>query len=217
MYFGIIGGGPRTTKGDKMKKLLLLSAVALIATGAGAADIKPYIEGKISENFMKLKMSDDENSQKYHDNLFQGGSIEVGAKIDQFRVGLEGYYNDKAEDTYNIPYIAYEFKSKGVFLNGYWDIPMCEKLKKIKPYIGAGIGRSWLEASGTMSMFIAVKQTKKGKDWGWNAGLGVAYALNENVDLTLGYRYEDLGKIKKDDVKIDFNNHKVSLGLRYTF
>ena len=204
-----------------MKKLLLLSVVALFATGVSAAEVKPYIEGKISENFMKNKFKGDDVNKTFHDHFIQGGSIEVGAKIDQFRVGLEGFYNDKAEDELSIGApsifmmkIPVEFKSKGVFLNGYWDIPVCEKLKKVKPYVGAGIGYSWLDMS---VQEMGMKSTAKDKDLGWNVGLGVGYALNDNVDLTLGYRYEDLGKIKKDEGKIGFTNHKVSLGLRYTF
>ena len=204
-----------------MKKLLLLSVIALFATGANATDIKPYIEGRISENFMKNELKADGTKVTYHDHLFQGGSIEVGAKLDQFRVGLEGYYNDKAEDEAVINYgftMPGEFKSKGAFLNAYWDIPLCEKLKKFKPYIGAGIGYSWLSVTQeTTVLFTSMKKTTKDKDWGWNAGLGVAYELNDNLDLTLGYRYEDLGKIKKDEGKLGFTNHKVSLGLRYTF
>ncbi|MBR6412723.1 MAG: porin family protein [Alphaproteobacteria bacterium] len=206
-----------------MKKLLLLSAVCLIATSASAFEVKPYIEGRISENFMRLKVQDTDGdlSQKVHDNLFQGGGLEVGAKLDQFRIGLEGYYNDKAEADLTVGEpgiftleIPIEFKSKGVFLNGYWDIPMCEKLKKVKPYIGAGIGYSWLGMSVNQ---LGHKDTVKDKDLGWNVGLGAAYELNDNLDLTLGYRYEDLGKVKKDDIKVNFKNHKVSLGLRYTF
>ena len=61
------------------------------------------------------------------------------------------------------------------------------------------------------------KESIKDKDFGWNIGLGVAYEINNNVDLTLGYRYEDLGKIKDSDSKTDFTNHKISLGLRYNF
>ena len=92
----------------------------------------------------------------------------------------------------------------------------CQKLKKIKPYISAGIGYSWLKET--------LKETEynyefsiKDKDFGWNLGFGVGYVVNENVDLTLGYRYEDLGQIKDYESKTDFTNHKLSLGLRYTF
>ena len=61
------------------------------------------------------------------------------------------------------------------------------------------------------------KKNGKDKHFGWNASLGVAYELNDHVDLTLGYRYEDLGTFKKEEIKAKFRNQKVSLGLRYTF
>lgn len=196
-----------------MKKLLLLSAVALIATGASATEIKPYIEGKISHNWLKADYKEDGFKEKFKDNVF-GGSLEVGAKLDQFRVGLEGYYNDKMEDKI-IGILPVEGETKGFFLNGYWDIPLPD-VKQVKPYIGAGIGYSWLKETLKETPFND-KASIKDKDWGWNVGFGVGYALNEKVDLTLGYRYEDLGKIKDYDSKTDFTNHKVSFGVRYTF
>jgi len=196
-----------------MKKLLLLSAVALIATGASATEIKPYIEGKISHNWLKADYKEDGFKEKFKDNVF-GGSLEVGAKLDQFRVGLEGYYNDKMEDKI-IGILPVEGETKGFFLNGYWDIPLPD-VKQVKPYIGAGIGYSWLKETLKETPFND-KVSIKDKDWGWQIGAGVGYALTEKVDLTLGYRYENLGKIKDYDSKTDFTNHKVSLGLRYTF
>lgn len=196
-----------------MKKLLLLSAIALIATGANATEIKPYIEGKISHNWLKADYKEEGYKTDFKDNVF-GGSLEVGAKIDMFRVGLEGYYNDKMEDKI-VSIVPVEGETKGLFLNGYWDIPLPE-LKQVKPYIGLGVGYSWLK--GTLKETpLNYGGSIKDKDWGWNVGLGCGYALNDHIDLTLGYRYEDLGKISKEGSKIDFTNHKVSLGLRYTF
>ena len=131
-----------------MKKLLLLSALALITTSANATDIKPYIEGKINENWLKIEA----DSSKKKENGIQGASFEVGAKIDQFRVGLEGYYNDRADGNEQILMwtAILKFRTKGAFLNGYWDIPMCEKLNKVKPYTGAGVGYSWLRESAEL-------------------------------------------------------------------
>ena len=198
-----------------MKKLLLLSAVALIATGANAMDVKPYVEGKISHNWMKASYKEDGfGKENFKDNFF-GGSIEVGAKLDQFRVGLEGYYNDDMEDKL-LNILPVKAESKGVFLNAYYDFQLPE-LKQVKPYIGAGIGYSWLKETADGTAWGLGKDSLKDKDWGYNIGAGVAYGLNDNVDLTLGYRYEDLGKIKDYDSKTTFKNHKVSLGLRYTF
>ena len=198
-----------------MKKLLLLSSICLFATTGYSMNIKPYIEGKISQNWIKANYKDDEDKMNFKDNVF-GGSIEVGAKLDQFRIGLEGYYNDKIKDEL-LNVLPVEGESKGFFLNAYYDIPMCEKLKQVKPYVGFGIGYSWLKETAKLSGFGFENESIKDKDWGWNVGLGVGYAINDNIDLTLGYRYEDLGEIKDYDSKTDFTNHKVSLGLRYTF
>lgn len=198
-----------------MKKLLLLSAVALLATSANATDIKPYVEGRISHNWLKANYKEDGyGKEKFKDNVF-GGSVEVGGKIQQFRAGLEAYYNDDIEDKFYG--LSVKGKSKGLFLNAYYDIPMCEKLKQIKPYVGGGIGYSWLKEELDASILGLGKMTAKDKDWGWNVGVGLGYQITENVDLTLGYRYEDLGKIKETDNKTDFTNHKVSFGVRYTF
>ena len=198
-----------------MKKLLLLSAVALIATGANATDIKPYVEGKLNYNFLKAEYKEDGFAKENMKDSVFGGALEVGAKIDQFRIGLEGYYNDKMKDNL-MNVLPVEGETKGFFLNGYWDVPF-DGVKNLKPYVGGGIGYSWLKETAKLSGFGLDNESAKDKSFGWNAGFGVGYALNENIDLTLGYRYEYLGKIKEGDSSTKFTNNKVSLGLRYTF
>ena len=196
-----------------MKKLLLLSAISFIASSGFASEVKPYIEGKINESFLTANYSEYGYSKKFKDNTI-GASLELGLKFEQFRIGLEGYYNDTMEDkVFGI--IPVESESHGFFLNTYYDFVLPE-VKKVKPYVSAGIGYSWLKET--------LKETEynyefslKDKDFGWNIGLGVGYELNQNLDLTLGYRYENLGEIKDYDSENEFTNHKISLGLRYTF
>ncbi len=209
-----------------MKKLLLLSSVlCMFSSVSFGMEVKPYFEAKISENFMKSELKDLDYSEKFkfHDHFIQGGSLELGVKLDQFRVGVEGYYNDKLEDVMD-GLLPVELQSKGVFLNAYYDIPLCENLKKIKPFVGAGIGYSWLSEVAKLSTVtegVLPDMKLKDKDVSWNVGLGIAYELNPNVDLTLGYRYENLGKIKGEilgaNTENEVTNHKASVGLRYTF
>ena len=198
-----------------MKKLLLLSAVCLCATSGYALDVKPYVEGKISHNWMKAAYSEENFETNFKDHSIWGGSLEIGTKLDQFRIGLEGYYNDDMKDKF-FNLIPVKGETKGVFLNGYFDIPLPD-LKQIKPYVGAGIGYSWLKETLDATSFDLGKTSAKDHSLSWNAGLGLGYALNDNIDLTLGYRYEYLGEIKEYDSKTKFKNNKVSLGLRYTF
>ena len=198
-----------------MKKLLLLSTICLLAGNAYSMDVRPYVEGKISQNWLKAEYKEDGGfKETFKDNAF-GGSLEIGAKLNQFRIGLEGYYNDDIEDEL-LDVLPVEGETKGVFLNTYFDIPL-PNVTQISPYIGAGIGYSWL------------KETADGSDWGlgtsslkdeslsWNISFGIGCALNDNFTISLGYRYENLGKIEDYDSKTDFTNHKVSLGVRYTF
>lgn len=198
-----------------MKKTLLLASVAtcLFAANANALDLRPYVEGKISQNWLKAEYKTDGFKENFKDNAW-GGSFEIGAKLDQFRVGLEGYYNDDLKDNL-LNVVPVKAETKGAFLNAYYDLPL--SVKQIKPYIGAGIGYSWLKATMDATGIRLGKESIKDKDFGWNVGLGVAYEVNSNVDLTLGYRYEDLGRIKEEGDKVDFTNHKVFLGLRYNF
>lgn len=201
-----------------MRKLLL-PALFLLAGLGYSMDITPYVEAKITESWLHVKVEDDSSRVSLRDNMYQGGTLEAGTKLNQFRIGLEGYINDTARDNFTIATgfidmkIPAEFKSKGFFLNAYWDIPLNEKWKKVKPYIGAGLGYSWLKISYT----AFTTETHRDHDLSWNIGLGAAYELNDRVDLVLGYRYEDLGKLKNSEGNADFTNHKMSIGLRYTF
>ncbi|MDR0742530.1 MAG: outer membrane beta-barrel protein [Puniceicoccales bacterium] len=61
----------------------------------------------------------------------------------------------------------------------------------------------------------------------WNIGVGVCYAVNDNLALDLGYRYTDYatarGKIMADQVtnflqtRADLSSQEVLIGVRYTF
>ena len=67
-----------------MKKLLLLSTIAMVATSASALEVRPYVEGKISQNWIKAEYKETGfTKENMKDNVF-GGSLEVGAKINQF-------------------------------------------------------------------------------------------------------------------------------------
>ncbi|AWU97673.1 hypothetical protein DM194_25600 (plasmid) [Azospirillum ramasamyi] len=84
----------------------------------------------------------------------------------------------------------------------------------VTPYIGAGAG------------IAGVKQTLNGvsdRDWvfAYQGIIGASYAINDNVALTLDYRYFatvdpkfELGPVTS---KGEYRNHTILAGLRYTF
>lgn len=208
-----------------MKKLLLFATalMALTSVGANATELKQYVTPRFNYNFMKPEYKAEGGDTWNFKDQVVGGAIAYGLKVSDFRAEIEGFYNAKAKDTLNgfiddgigiIPISApVEIKTKGLFLNGYWDIPADIKIP-VKPYIGAGMGYAWKEAGFTA---FGEKYTAKDKGLAWNVGLGASYEFKQNWNLDFGYRYEDLGDLKDDGDKTKIQNHKITLGLRYTF
>ena len=111
----------------------LLSITWDLAGNAYSMDIKPYVEGKISQNWMEAKYKEDDYfAETFKDDCF-GASLEVGAKFDQFRLGIEGYYNDKMEDKL-MDVLPVEGETKGIFLNAYYDIHLPNLEQSVPKY-----------------------------------------------------------------------------------
>ena len=191
-----------------MKKLLLLATVCVIATGASAIDLKPYVEGRLTYTFSDVKFSNPMETVTVDQNVL-GGAVAFGTAIDQFRVEVEGFHNGKKESSVQTTKV--EPKAYGIFINGYYDLT---NVNGIRPYVGGGIGYSWLKTKLTTPRRSA---SVKDKDWGYNVGFGFAYDIQDNTAITLGYRYENLGTAKIMGMKEEFKGNKISLGLRYTF
>lgn len=192
-----------------MKKTLLLSTImCMVATTSLGAEVRPYIEGKISENFTRSKISEGED----FNDVVLGGALSLGLAInDMFRIEVEGFYNKNAKDTYFI--LPVELEAKGLFLNFYTDFRLPD-IERVKPYLGLGMGCSWLK-----QMVKAGFYTSSANDVSFaaNWGAGINYKLSQNVNLNLGYRYEYLGSIEYGSFENKITNHKVLLGVRYTF
>jgi opacity protein-like surface antigen len=98
------------------------------------------------------------------------------------------------------------------------------------PYVGAGIGASWINIDNIESH----NGDGTTADWGdaddwsfaWALMAGVSYDFTPNVALDLNYRYLNLGSAESDtidagagDGKFHYDNlqaHEIRLGLRYT-
>ena len=111
-----------------------------------------------------------------------------------------------------------KLESQSLMLNAYYDI---DTGTKFTPYVGAGIGYSKLKASYTLTAENATL-SESDYQFTWPAGVGVAYAVNDNLSLDLGYRYVDMGNVKKNyepgsSYKFDVDANEFMLGARYTF
>jgi opacity protein-like surface antigen len=165
---------------------------------------------------------------------------------DRFRVDVTGEYRFKSDfdgfDTYDTDTDGdidgsnrYDGdKEEAVFLvNAYWDIT---KWGTMTPFVGAGVGASWIRLSDfsdvdPVSLATGLSGDVESWNFAWALYAGLAFEINPQLTFEVGYRYLHLGDIETDDLLLPngtnpvFNpfeldniaSHDVKIGLRYTF
>lgn len=215
-----------------MKKFLLLAGVAcLLGANANAASVRlnQYVSGKASYDWNRVKVKDNVNSDLKSKRLSDetlGYHLAYGLQAGFIRGELE--FNNSEPLKFKSNNSAADLKMKiykhSFMANAYFDFLNCTSWT---PYIGAGLGTSYLKAK----RFVYADGTKaKNFDksvytLGWQVMAGVAYKINSNWSVDAGYRYADLGRIRKHEVfgansttaKIKVREHSALLGIRYTF
>jgi opacity protein-like surface antigen len=88
-------------------------------------------------------------------------------------------------------------RTQTAMLNVYWDI---DTATAFRPYITTGLGlASHRFSNRTGYMMMGNTGTMRVSDtvnnFAWSLGAGVAFAINNNWSVDLGYRYIDTGKI----------------------
>lgn len=201
-----------------MKKFLLLAGVAcLFSASAEAAQISPYVSGKLSYDFNRVKVKTGTPvgiaRGKVNKDLI-GTHFAVGAAMGYLRGELE-LNNSNAIKAHDGP-ARVNLKKYSVMANVYYDYLTCTPWT---PYVGAGLGYAWLKDVWHLED-IKIKD-KSTYNLAWQIMAGVTYDLNPNWKLDAGYRYADLGRVRKNygDVvsKTSLRDHEIMFGVRYTF
>lgn len=152
------------------------------------------------------------NGSSHRTGVF-GGGVAVGYDFNQAfdvpaRVELDFMARDKAESQYNVQSrirngaeqtrdVKNQVKLHTLMVNGYYDF---YNTSDFTPYVTAGIGLATvdLKANRTDRFGGEVTQSatnsRTSNNFAWSVGAGVNYAVNESVDLGIGYRYLDAGK-----------------------
>lgn len=89
--------------------------------------------------------------------------------------------------------------------------------KSISPYIGIGAGVANVNMpEGSVN---SIKVWNSGSDtvFAYQLGVGSGFKITKDTILDVAYRYFDAKDIKIDQIKTNFSNHNVLLGIRYTF
>ena len=223
----------------KLKNKSDVDSTFYYSNGGGDQNNDKYIYNALSDKTLK--------DDVWGTRLAYGLSAPV--KFGKLRTELELGWNSKAGDKnlydivisqgnagdYNGEHYQVNTSVWTGMFNVYYDFDTGTKLM---PYINAGVGYAHLKTKahtwGKMGQGpYDINFKEDANNFAWNIGLGVSYALTDNLSVDLGYRYTDFGNIKSNPViagetigmkgpfivdgDMKFYMHEVNLGLRYAF
>ncbi|MDA0241358.1 MAG: porin family protein, partial [Proteobacteria bacterium] len=189
--------------------------------GVQAAENGPYIEGRIG---LSLPLTSDLDSAgaSQEMGLDNGlvGNIAVGHQYGNgFRTELEAGYRKNDVDTISGGGGGGgDVKTWSAMINALYDFNVEGKWQ---PFVGVGAGIARVDiSSATPSAGTGLNDADTA--FAWQGMAGVAYAVNHNVKLTLGYRY-----FSAPDVEVsssagtgfdsEYASHDVLFGVRFSF
>lgn len=200
-----------------MKKFLLLAGVASLLSVNAQAEVNQYVSGKVSYDFNKvnIKASDPSTAELYrtkaNKELF-GTHVAYGVQAGYVRGELELNNSRDIKRNYIGEMDHFRLYKHSVMANAYFDYLTCTPWT---PYVGAGIGSAYLKADNG-------SHAKSVYNLAWQVMAGLTYDINSHWTLDAGYRYADLGRIRKNSgeghvAKLTARDHEILLGVRYTF
>lgn len=200
-----------------MKKFLLLAGVASLLSVNAQAEVNQYVSGKVSYDFNKvnIKVAEPSNPElsraKANKELF-GTHIAYGVQAGYVRGELELNNSRDIKRNYIGGLDHFRLYKHSVMANAYFDYLTCTPWT---PYVGAGIGSAYLKADDGSN-------AKSVYNLAWQVMAGLTYDINSHWTLDAGYRYADLGRIRKNSgeghvAKLTARDHEILLGVRYTF
>ena len=200
-----------------MKKFLLLAGVASLLRVNAQAEVNQYVSGKVSYDFNKvnIKVAEPSNPElsraKANKELF-GTHIAYGVQAGYVRGELELNNSRDIKRNYIGGLDHFRLYKHSVMANAYFDYLTCTPWT---PYVGAGIGSAYLKADDGSN-------AKSVYNLAWQVMAGLTYDINSHWTLDAGYRYADLGRIRKNlgeghVTKLTARDHEILLGVRYTF
>ena len=204
-----------------MKKFLLLAGVACLFGANAQAGVNQYVSAKLSQDFNKVKAKvatyddGDISRAKLNKSLFAATHLAYGVRAGYVRGEVElnnsrDIKRNWVEDE-NLSLDHFRLYKHSFMANAYFDYLTCTPWT---PYVGAGLGVAYLKADfGDVAKSVY--------NLAWQVMGGVTYDLNSHWALDAGYRYADLGRVRKafegGVAKVSHRDHEIMFGVRYTF
>lgn len=203
-----------------MKKTLLMAASILALTSVSALAEGPYVAANAGLSIFHDVTAKDASGTS-HDAVYKlgfGGDVAVGYSFNQnLRAEAEiGYRTadvDKMDSVALPAGVTASMNALSYMVNGYYDITQANL--PVVPFVGLGAGM----ISGSFKYTDPTgSDTTKDTVFGYQAMLGVSYAINKNVSVNCNYKFQGAASdFEKDGTKIPYTSSTINLGARYNF
>jgi len=143
----------------------------------------------------------------------------VGYEFGNFR--LEGEIAYQTNDLDKVKALGVTLDATGDtsslagLLNCYYDF---NNTSLFTPYISAGIGMAQVEINNFNIPGSGLPGTNDDDTvFAYQFGVGMAYAMTENLSLDIRYRYFATSDLEFDTTDVEYSSHNFYAGIRYTF
>lgn len=157
------------------------------------------------------------NSPSYEPGYNVGGRL--GYQSNPLRYEVEYTYLQATADNFDLDYIAQTgvtgyASGNFAMANVYYDAP--EMLPAVSPFIGAGIGYAFIQATlSSLGPQAVTYYSTNDNVFAYQGTLGLTYNFAENYALNVAYRYTATNK--PDGFGEVFQAHMASVGVVYHF
>jgi len=194
----------------QMLALCLTLALGLAAPAAAQDFSSFYVTPKIMTSYQRGDMNGNyERGSVFGLGLSLGSDLSYSSSL-PIRMEAEYLYHGNQTFTNDI---NHEISAHSILANAFLDI---QTDTYFTPYFGGGAGLAVINDRVTNS-----DSTKTSRwNFAWNLGGGLAWSINENLALDIGYRYMDLGKAEtvidgsSNAHNFSLTAHEIGLGLR---
>jgi len=199
------------------KNMLIASGCTLLLSMSSLANaaVGPYVSGSIGAAWATDSDVTTPLDPSYSASIeFDPGlslGIAAGYDFGSDRLELEfGYQKndiDKAIE-YGVTYEGEgDVSGMGLLLNGYHDF---KTSSSFTPFIGAGVGFANVELD-------IPGYSEDDTVFAYQVGAGVSFAVNQQVNLELKYRYFATSDPKFDVIESEYSSHNLYMGVRVPF
>lgn len=204
-----------------MKRTVIISlALLLMASNLWAAPIRSYV-GIQAGAALPAASSVTDAAGNSGDVSYKPGYTVSGVLGHEFGTGLrvEGEVNysryelDKIVTKTGTNGLATTAWGLGAFANAYYDLQLS---RLYTPYVGGGIGFKSVNLADATANGIRIWNSSHDSVFAYQLGFGNSIRLARDVSLDVGYRYQEHGRSKIDQVSFGVGSqHNVFIGIRY--